>query len=603
MDQNLIYIKTAAGEEAVRQRTRVVQRNTRMVLILVDGSCSVGELCEKAGNIQLVETALQELERDGLIVPKLEQDSVWEQSRKLAEEIKAAAVNRLARDMPKEAPIIAPQAPSAIAPEPFSVASVSVAPFSTFGGQMPSSMAPFSTFGTPPPVSTPQETSPVLPEKKEAAGFFGRLFTRTSRADKDDSIGPIRRGGSKTYISLPLALTLALVGVLAILMAVFLLYPYGSHKPGVEEALSRLAGQSLRVGGLQAELMPKPGIILSNISSSDGSGDIQIARIRLLPEFFSLLGARPVFSMAEISGARMAVNAIAVMPKAMVAATSGDAAFTVRSARFSDLTLDILGLALTNLQCEIVQSEKGGIGPLTFNSADRSFKAVLQAQDRGFVADIEALGWKPSEESRFLFDSLHGQVIWDGLQVVVRSLDARIFDGTIQGVLMADMQGGRPGVAGDLTIKRMNLMRLAGAFGHGKQFEGDIAASLRFGARGTSWGEVLSAASGEGTMTLSRGALGFDLVEAVRRGGTPVKGGTTRYEQLNTGVRVSPEGIHFTDLALASGLLRANGAIDLMPDARLSGKLDVEMRGSANMVRMPVLISGSLKDPVLQGRR
>ncbi|HNM65802.1 MAG TPA: hypothetical protein PKM04_14105, partial [Accumulibacter sp.] len=84
-----------------------------MVLILVDGTSTVADLCQKTGNAQLVEAALQDLERDGLIAPKLEQDSVWEQSRKLAEEIKAAAVTRLSREIPKEAPLVTPQVVSA----------------------------------------------------------------------------------------------------------------------------------------------------------------------------------------------------------------------------------------------------------------------------------------------------------------------------------------------------------------------------------------------------------------------------------------------------------------------------------------------------------
>lgn len=69
MDENLVYSKTSAGEEAVRQRTRVVQRNLRMVLILVDGKTTAGELALKVGNPQLVEQSLRELEEDGFIAP------------------------------------------------------------------------------------------------------------------------------------------------------------------------------------------------------------------------------------------------------------------------------------------------------------------------------------------------------------------------------------------------------------------------------------------------------------------------------------------------------------------------------------------------------
>ena len=76
----------------MRQRTRVVQRNMRMVLILVDGNATVADLSAKTGNVQLVENALHELEQSGFIELRVEQDSVWEQSKKVAAEIKAAAI-------------------------------------------------------------------------------------------------------------------------------------------------------------------------------------------------------------------------------------------------------------------------------------------------------------------------------------------------------------------------------------------------------------------------------------------------------------------------------------------------------------------------------
>lgn len=37
MDPKLVFAKTPIGDEAVRQSTRVVQRNLRMVLVQVDG--------------------------------------------------------------------------------------------------------------------------------------------------------------------------------------------------------------------------------------------------------------------------------------------------------------------------------------------------------------------------------------------------------------------------------------------------------------------------------------------------------------------------------------------------------------------------------------
>ena len=50
MNSSLVYAKTPIGDEAVRQSTRVVQRNLRMVLVQIDGKLTVGELGDKIGN-------------------------------------------------------------------------------------------------------------------------------------------------------------------------------------------------------------------------------------------------------------------------------------------------------------------------------------------------------------------------------------------------------------------------------------------------------------------------------------------------------------------------------------------------------------------------
>ena len=109
MDSNLIYLKTSSGEEAMHQRTRVMQRNLRMVLILVDGKSTVADLVMKIGNQALTESALAELEAGGFIAPQVEQDSLWSESKKVAQEIRSAALNKAMQ-------VVAPDKGEAAAP-------------------------------------------------------------------------------------------------------------------------------------------------------------------------------------------------------------------------------------------------------------------------------------------------------------------------------------------------------------------------------------------------------------------------------------------------------------------------------------------------------
>lgn len=630
MDANLIYEKTTAGEEAVRQRTRVVQRNTRMVLILVDGKSSVGELCEKAGNAQMVESALQDLERDGLVVPKLARDSVWDQSRKVAEEIRNAAVARLGKDSGASdsgaatpAPPPASQVPlpvqaraalaasgpiSAVsdfahssAPEPFSIAPLSVAPHSVFSETGPASTFPSASRSVP-QLNT---NTPASGKPENSGGLLQRLSGSFARKDDDDlSIKAIRRGARGPYISLPLGIALGLGSLFVLVAAVFALYPYDRHRADIETGLSKLIGLPVKVGEVKAVFSPKPAISVDKVQAGGTSDGIHVAHLRLVPELLSLLGSRPAFSSVEADSVSVSNDALGLLHRVMANAAQADAPARVDQVSINRLSVSVLGLVLPDLHGEMSLAGKGVPESVMLANADRTLRFALKSQAKGFIADVEGYAWRPLPDMKYQFDSVQGQAVWDGNSLVIRSFDARIFDGAIQGVLLLD--GGKgPSFSADVSVKHMNVRRLGDAFGYPGQFEGELAGNFKVSGVADAWSDVLGALAGGGEFSVQRGVLGgFDLVEAVRRSGkTPVRGGSTRYEQMTGRLKLSPEGLRFGDLALNAGVLRAGGSIDVARDRKVGGRLDVEMRGSANLVRMPLAVSGTLKEPSLLATR
>ncbi|GHT95526.1 hypothetical protein AGMMS49545_18640 [Betaproteobacteria bacterium] len=68
MNRNDIYKKTPAGEDAMFHRAKVDARQQRMILVLIDGKTSVGEMSEKVGDSALTESAIAELSAGGFIV-------------------------------------------------------------------------------------------------------------------------------------------------------------------------------------------------------------------------------------------------------------------------------------------------------------------------------------------------------------------------------------------------------------------------------------------------------------------------------------------------------------------------------------------------------
>jgi hypothetical protein len=67
MNDNAIYIKTAAGAEEVRSRSRKLAPRLRTVLIMVDGLLAVRHLQRAVATLGAPADSLQQLEREGLI--------------------------------------------------------------------------------------------------------------------------------------------------------------------------------------------------------------------------------------------------------------------------------------------------------------------------------------------------------------------------------------------------------------------------------------------------------------------------------------------------------------------------------------------------------
>ena len=135
--------------------------------------------------------------------------------------------------------------------------------------------------------------------------------------------------------------------------------------------------------------------------------------------------------------------------------------------------------------------------------------------------------------------------------------------------------------------------------GVGKRLQGAVAGKMRFSAASVDWAAFWASLNAEGEFSAARGSIaGVDLAEAIRRtSGTPVQGGTTAFEQLSGRIRLTPDRTRFYGLLMNSGLMYSSGQADVSKDRNLSGRLELQMRGSVNQTRVPVSIGGTIDAP------
>ncbi|MBS1228820.1 MAG: hypothetical protein H6R17_2097 [Proteobacteria bacterium] len=633
------------------QRTRVMQRNVRMVLILVDSQSTVADLCLKTGNPQLTENALSELEKGGFIEPRGEPDSMWAESTKVAQEVRAAAdshrrveIARAASRALTEPPasdvaISTPALVKTAEPSDLSISRSSLGAAQT--GQVSSSVCPEPQTGSFSDAQSqaPRVSAPSFVERVK--GFFTKQKSNITKAEaffveslrplppsddrreeearipsveiirtsvprviwNADEVKPIRRGQAQS-IGWPATVVLGIAGVLAVAFVTVLLFPYDSYLPELEIAISNACGRSAKVGSLHLDVYPQAGIVLGDVRIGAGQNEIRIDEIRLQPALGTLMAARKIFREVVVSGVSLPVEMIAGLPSVFSALSNSSSRFGLGHLSLERADISFSGLGFSNLGGEARLSADGQLQSLRLRSADRSLNLVATPLAQGVGLVVEGYGWRPVPGSPFLFDSVNLNAAFENGTLTIKSMALRIFDGLIEGgaVLSA---GQAPSIVGEVSLKRVNASRLGDAIGLGQQFGGEIAGKMRFSTKAESWASIFSAIDGDGEFSMQRGSIGgIDLVEAARSvSRAPIQGGATRFENLSGAIKLTPERYQFSGLVLNSGLMQSTGYLNVSRELTVSGKMELKMRGTANQARVPISISGSLKSPTVQAGR
>lgn len=625
MNYEEIYAKTREGEEAVHQRTRLVQRNLRTVLILIDGKSSVSELISKAGSEDVLLAALEQLERDGFIrsVSGSGTASVEVDASSMANYLEPATDEGYPSLPPTDAKGISPfSSPSSeVAVNPFapppvaakarpapvapSIDGVSISPFSIAAVEKPSAAAasnPFqvtsSPFGAPPPPkAAPQASAPAAPVAPEPEESFSQEIPSPASFKRQGRLITGQR------------LLVGGAGLILALVATAIFYPYDSHRPQVEAALTELVGQPVSIASVGASFFPGPALVLTQVSMGTGSdgGGVTISEMRAVPSIGAFFTGRKSFSRVTLRGTQV--------PMAQLGRVASGLSAAGQSRVFSvgRLDLDVMTLALRDITFQDYSGRAelapdGSLKQMNLQSKDGTMS--IQVGPGATATDptqvlVKGQGWKSGEGSPFVFDSLEINGRLSGTRFVAEKIEGRIFGGVVQGQLQLDWSGGML-VAGDVNVDYMNAPQLASALGSGSvSVEGPVSARVRFRAAGESWNAIAGKVPLEGNFLAKSGVVnGLDFVEAVRRGNKlATRGGATRYEQMVGKFRWDGGILQLSDIDLSSGPVRATGSVAVLKGGNLTGSISVALQSSASTTRTPVSVVGTLKDPQLFGGR
>ncbi len=563
MDQNLIYAKTPSGDEAVRQSTRVVQRNLRMVLVQVDGKLTVAELATKIGNPKMVEQSLQELEEGGFIAPVLEAASVWEEAkRKIAERAALAPASQFSTFGPREASAASPGASDSRGSDSGSIPSV------------------FSTFGR-------SAVPPEDPEAEEERSLIEKLSGALSISESSvEPTAPPRQFK-------PIMLVWGLLGAIVLALLGLFLFPYNNYRQDVEAALARAFVAPVKVESIGFSPLPRPGLVIRGVSVG-GRDESNISEIRLASPFALFGGGQKALTGMAIVGLRFTADQLAALSAAPSGAVSG---MLVTQASLQNAAIVAGGGALEGLAGDIFFKPAGGLEKLSLRNEDRSLRIEALPSALGLALTVEAHGWKPLADRPYIFESLQAKGLLQKGKLVFQDVDTSFLGGLLRGTFLADWNGGLA-VAADAALTRLSASRTAELFASPLKLEGELGGNIKLRGAAADWNALPAAIEGTLDIDLSRGILhGLDLGEAARRGGgRSTRGGQTKFERLKGYLRFAGGEATGSDIKLSAGLMAAEGQFGVRKGGRVEGNATVSIQSSISTLRMPIRISGELPD-------
>lgn len=562
MDPNLIYAKTPIGDEAVRQSTRVVQRNLRMVLVQVDGKVSVEELSTKIGNPRLVESALKKLEEGGYIVPSIEAISVWEESK------------RLFRD-------------EAVSVEP-------------------SAISAFSAFG---PVTGGQSTAihrnmadghissfskPVFPDEHRGKFFAENPISseQIEQSGKEKGFDE-RTAWRQRPMPRVFLLAVCLFGILT--GALVLFYPYERHKRAVEIVLEQFLGAPVMVGGLNINMWPSPHLKLNEVKIGEGSRS-SVDEMRIFASWSLLFSETIEISRVDIVGASLTVPRLVAIPVFQGRAVS------IGNLRLSQVRMENMqllmsdGLSLGDFFGELRFGHGGLIEKAAFETIDRGLLIDAQASPNGIELDIQGRSWK-LPDSGLVLTALQARGLLQGDKLSLRDIDTTFLGGVLRGDGELTWQNG-VAMTGSAKLLRLDARQVAAVLVPLLGLEGVLNASLRLQSTGNSWSDLVNRVDAVLSAEIFNGIFyGVDLGEAVRRNGqSEVRAGSTKFDRLRAVVTISPQQVIARDVRMEAGVLRANGQFVAGRDGMVESSMAVHLRGSVSSIQVPVRIYGRLPD-------
>ena len=391
--------------------------------------------------------------------------------------------------------------------------------------------------------------------------------------------------------------------VLAILLALPFLISLNDYIPQIEKAVSTKLQEPVSIKSISFSALPLPKLTIGRVTVGK-TDDIKLETVTVIPDLFSLLSSPRIIKSIEIDSlvlTRNALDKIPVWSKPADAKPRADQpAFRVRSIRLVNALVRNDAASFGPFDVRVDLNEKGAPEDALITTTDGKLKAVVKPDKATYLVDISAKAWKLPVGPALQFDELIVKGVATLRDAEFSQVSAKLYGGTVNGKASAGWERGLQ-LKGSFDVNQVELKSLVPLISPGTKVSGRLDAKPVFSVAATDANRLMDTLRLETPFSVRNGVLhGVDIKQAATslfKQGT--SGGETDFDQLSGHLNLAGGTYRFTRLKISSGVLAADGNVNISPKKELSGRVNAQVKALGATAGVPLNLAGTTQSPRL----
>ena len=391
--------------------------------------------------------------------------------------------------------------------------------------------------------------------------------------------------------------------IILILVGIPFFISLNDYIPQIEKEVSARLKEPVTIKSLRAAALPLPHLTVDGITIGK-TEDIKVGKVTVTPDLLSLLGSTKVIKTIEINSLVLTQKAIDRIPVWAQSDAKGGtprpAAVRVESIRLDDAMIKLDKASFGPFDARVRLNDKGEPEDASIATQDGKLKAVVKPDKSNYLIDATAKSWKLPVGPALLFDELAINGVATLNDASFSQVSARLYGGTVNGKASVGWQKGLH-LKGNLDVSQVELKSLVPLLAPGKHMSGKLNAKPVFSANAAAAAQVMGALRLEAPFNVHNGVLyGVDIQKAatnlIKKESS---GGETRFDELSGHLVMERSAYRFTKLKISSGVLAADGNVNISSGKELSGRLNAQVKAMGGSAGVPLNVSGTLDSPLL----